>query len=166
MARGEESVLPKSTDFEISLGFSIPAPQHLAGGARQSSEFLKEWLPWANKQLPHRDCLDNIGATDNSDDVALAHHRHTFDMAPGQQSSNLINRSIFLYRGELARHNFSNNRVIAVTIFENICLGNHSNKLTVVINDRNATDPLVVQQSHDFLDASLGRGRIHLTGHQ
>src|SRR5205085_6885715 len=105
--------------------------------------------------MPLRDGIHNVGATDDTHRLAVAHDGDALDPALRQEYGNLANRGFFFNSNNLLAHNISNTQTFATYLADNVCLRDNTDDHTVCIDDGGATNTLTGKQLCHFLHTGL-----------
>src|SRR5713226_1060162 len=115
--------------------------------------------------MPLRDGKHNVGATDDTHQLAIAYDGDTLDPALRQEYGNLANRGFFLNSNNLVAHNISNAQTFAIYLADNVCLRDNADDHTVCTDDGRATNMLTGKELCHFLHAGLRVDGTYLAGH-
>src|SRR5574337_1964341 len=79
-------------------------------------------LPGANDQVALGDSVDNIGPTDNANQLAVSDHRNTLDLALREQLSNFAYMGIFRDHDQFVGHDVAHTQPLAIDLADDIGL--------------------------------------------
>src|SRR5579872_2941852 len=113
--------------------------------------YIMYGLPLPDNQMAQGDGVDDVAATDDANQPALAHYWHALDFAFCEQGSNVTDGRLFVDGRNCATHDVGHEQPVtvkqpmAVDFANDVCLGDDTYKVVAGIDYRKSANTKLVE---------------------